>query len=144
MVDLVRAGRTIPSLAAEYGVSYSAIRKWVQDADRAATRNLDGVAPGDQTELQRLRARRASAESRMRDSLRRSSEAMPSRVEPTERRGSKRIWLSEASPSAVSESHESCGSSPSRELLVERSKRRPCAMTRRNLPSIWWTATSRR
>jgi transposase len=62
LVDLVRAGRTIPSLAAEYGVSYSAIRKWVNDADAAALKNLDGVAPGDQTELQRLRERVAELE----------------------------------------------------------------------------------
>ncbi len=62
LVDLVRAGRTIPSLAAEYGVSYSAIRKWVNDADKAASANLDGVAPGDQTEVQRLRARVAELE----------------------------------------------------------------------------------
>lgn len=62
MVELVRAGRKIQSLAAEYGVSYSAIRKWVGDADRAAMANLDGVAPGDQTELQRLRDRVAELE----------------------------------------------------------------------------------
>ena len=62
IVDLVRAGRTISSLAAEYGVSYSAIRKWVNDADAAALKNLDGVAPGDQTELQRLRERVAELE----------------------------------------------------------------------------------
>ena len=62
LVDLVRAGRTIPSLAAVYGVSYSAIRKWVGDADRASMKNLDGVAPGDQTELQRLRSRLAELE----------------------------------------------------------------------------------
>ncbi|MBL0218956.1 MAG: IS3 family transposase [Myxococcales bacterium] len=62
LVDLVRAGRTIVSLANEYGVSYSAIRKWVMDADAAAMRNLDGVAPGDQTELLRLRERVAELE----------------------------------------------------------------------------------
>ena len=62
MVDLVRAGRKIPSLAAEYGVSYSAIRKWVQDADRAAAVHTDGVAPADLSEVQRLRARVAELE----------------------------------------------------------------------------------
>ena len=62
MVQLVQAGRTIPSLAHEYGISYSAIRKWVNDADREAMKNLDGVAPADQTELQRLRARVAELE----------------------------------------------------------------------------------
>ena len=61
MVELVRAGRKIPSLAAEYGISYSAIRKWVMDADRASA-NLDGVAVGDQSEVQRLRARVAELE----------------------------------------------------------------------------------
>jgi transposase len=61
LVDLVRAGRTIPSLAAEYGISYSAIRKWVIDADNASA-NLDGVAPGDHAEVQRLRARVAELE----------------------------------------------------------------------------------
>jgi hypothetical protein len=35
---------------------------WVNDADRAALKNLDGVAVGDQTELQRLRARVAELE----------------------------------------------------------------------------------
>jgi transposase len=62
MVALVRAGRKIASLAAEYGPSYSAIRTWVNDADRADMSNLDGVAPGDQTELLRLRARVAELE----------------------------------------------------------------------------------
>jgi transposase len=62
MVELHRAGRSLSSLVAEYGVSYSAIRKWVGDADRAAMANLDGVAPGDQTELQRLRERVAELE----------------------------------------------------------------------------------
>jgi transposase len=61
IVDLVRAGRTIPSLAAEYGISYSAIRKWVIDADKASA-NLDGIPPGDQAEVQRLRARVAELE----------------------------------------------------------------------------------
>lgn len=62
MVDLVRAGRTIPSLAAEYSVSYSAIRKWVIDADRAAAVHTDGVPAADLSEVQRLRARVAELE----------------------------------------------------------------------------------
>lgn len=62
MVELVRAGRKIPSLAAEYGVHYSTIHNWVKEADAAAMKNLDGVAPGDQTELQRLRERVAELE----------------------------------------------------------------------------------
>ena len=62
IVDLVRAGRTAASLAAEYGVSYSAIRTWVIDADRAAMVHLDGVPPGDVAEVQRLRARVAELE----------------------------------------------------------------------------------
>lgn len=62
MVDLVRAGRTMTSLAAEFGVNYTTISNWVKAADAAATRNLDGVAPGDQTELQRLRERVAELE----------------------------------------------------------------------------------
>src|SRR5262245_52890 len=62
IVDLVRAGRTVASLAAEYGVHYTTISNWVRAADAAARRNLDGVAPGDQTELQRLRERVAELE----------------------------------------------------------------------------------
>lgn len=62
MIDLVRAGRTVLSLQAEFGVHHTTIRKWVNDADKAASRNLDGVAPGDQTELQRLRERVAELE----------------------------------------------------------------------------------
>lgn len=62
IVDLVRAGRTMPSLAAEYGVHYTTICNWVKAADAAAMKNLDGVAPGDQTELQRLRERVAVLE----------------------------------------------------------------------------------
>jgi transposase len=58
MVDLVRAGRTVPSLAAEYGVSYSAISKWVKDADRG----LSSAAPRDESEVQRLRRRVAELE----------------------------------------------------------------------------------
>jgi transposase len=62
LVDLVRAGRTASSLAAEYGVSYSAILTWVKAADAAATRNRPGGARSDQTELQRLRDRVAELE----------------------------------------------------------------------------------
>jgi len=62
MVALYRAGRTIPSLAAEYNVHYTTISNWVRAADTAAKKNLDGVAPGDQTELQRLRQRVAELE----------------------------------------------------------------------------------
>ena len=62
MVDLVRAGRTVPSLAAEYGVHYTTISNWVRAADAASRKNLDGVAPSDQTELQRLRERVAELE----------------------------------------------------------------------------------
>src|SRR5262245_51371868 len=62
MVDLVRAGRTIPSLAAEYRVHYTTIVNWVTAADAAATRNLEAGRPGDQTELRRLRQRVAELE----------------------------------------------------------------------------------
>jgi transposase len=62
MVDLARTGRTVASLSAEYGVHGTTIRNWLKDADAASVRNLDGVAPGDQTELQRLRERVAELE----------------------------------------------------------------------------------
>jgi transposase len=62
MVDLVRAGRTMKSLAAEYGVSYDSIRKWVIDSDRAAAAHTDGIPLADLSELQRLRARVAELE----------------------------------------------------------------------------------
>jgi transposase len=62
IVDLVRAGRTASSLAAEYGVSYSAISNWVKAADAAATKSLHRVPRSDPTELQRLRDRVAELE----------------------------------------------------------------------------------
>jgi transposase len=62
IVDLVRTGRKPASLAAEYGVHYSTILTWVKEADAVAVRNLDGVDPGDQTELVRLRERVAELE----------------------------------------------------------------------------------
>jgi len=62
IVDLVRTGRTASSLAAEYGVSYSAILTWVKAADAAATKSLHRVPRSDPTELQRLRDRVAELE----------------------------------------------------------------------------------
>jgi len=50
------------SLAADYGVSYSAILTWVKAADAAATKSLRRVPRGDPTELQRLRDRVAELE----------------------------------------------------------------------------------
>jgi transposase len=56
MIELVRSGRTPEELARQYEPSAQAIRNWVAEADREASRGSDGVTLEDRAELQRLRA----------------------------------------------------------------------------------------
>ena len=58
MVDLVRAGRRICDLSAEFGVHISSIHDWVNRADIDEGR-VEGVTTDERAELARLRRENA-------------------------------------------------------------------------------------
>ena len=55
IVDLYRAGRSIPSLAREFEPTEMTIRNWIAQADRDAGRRHDGLTSEEREELSRLR-----------------------------------------------------------------------------------------
>ncbi len=55
IVELVRAGRTIASLAREFEPSQNTIRKWTQQAELDAGERDDGLTTDEKAELRRLR-----------------------------------------------------------------------------------------
>jgi transposase len=55
MVELHRAGRSIPSLSREFGPSQWAISRWVKQADRDEGRGDGGLSTSEREELAKLR-----------------------------------------------------------------------------------------
>ena len=55
MVQLVRAGREIPQLSKEFGVSIWSIRNWVRQAARDAGTGDQGLTSVEREELTRLK-----------------------------------------------------------------------------------------
>jgi transposase len=55
MVELYRAGRTAPELAAEFGPTAQSIRTWVAQAQRDAGESKDGLTFSEREELRKLR-----------------------------------------------------------------------------------------
>lgn len=55
MVELYRAGRTAPELAAEFGPTAQSIRTWVEQADRDEGKRQDGLTTSEREELRKLR-----------------------------------------------------------------------------------------
>lgn len=55
MVQLVRAGRAIPELSREFGVSVWSIRNWVKQAARDAGTGDQGLTSLEREELARLK-----------------------------------------------------------------------------------------
>lgn len=55
LIDLVRAGRSISSLAAEYEPTETTIRNWIAQADRDDGRRSDGLTTEERAELNKLR-----------------------------------------------------------------------------------------
>jgi transposase len=55
IVELARAGRTIPQLAREFEASANAIRKWVKQAGLDEGLRSDGLTSDERSELNRLR-----------------------------------------------------------------------------------------
>jgi transposase len=55
VVDLARAGRTLQSLAREFGVTATSIRNWLRQADLDEGRRQDGLTSEEKQELVRLR-----------------------------------------------------------------------------------------
>jgi transposase len=59
VVELVRAGRSLASLAKEFGVTDMSIRNWLRQADLDAGRRTDGLTTEEKQELARLRKENA-------------------------------------------------------------------------------------
>jgi transposase len=59
VVELVRSGRTVRSLAQEFSVTATSIRSWVRQADLDAGHRTDGLTTDDKQELVRLRRENA-------------------------------------------------------------------------------------
>jgi len=59
VVELARSGRTLSSLAKEFGVTDISIRSWVRQADLDAGRRQDGLTTEEKQELARLRKENA-------------------------------------------------------------------------------------
>jgi transposase len=59
VVELARAGRSLASLAKEFGVTDMSIRNWLRQADLDAGRRSDGLTSEEKQELVRLRRENA-------------------------------------------------------------------------------------
>ncbi len=59
IIELARAGRTIASLAKEFGVTDNSIRNWLRQADLDTGRRTDGLTSEEKQELTRLRKENA-------------------------------------------------------------------------------------
>jgi transposase len=59
IVELVRAGRSLASLAKEFGVTDMSIRNWLRQADLDSGRRSDGLTTEEKQELARLRKENA-------------------------------------------------------------------------------------
>lgn len=55
IIELARAGRSIPELAAEFEPSGETIRNWIKQADLDDGLRTDGISSAEQEELRRLR-----------------------------------------------------------------------------------------
>ncbi len=55
ILDLVRAGRTVSSLAREFEPTETTIRNWIAQADRDAGKRSDGLTTEERGELNQLR-----------------------------------------------------------------------------------------
>jgi|SRR5208283_1465699 len=55
ILDLVRAGRTLASLAREFEPTETTIRNWIAQADRDAGIRSDGLTTDERKELNQLR-----------------------------------------------------------------------------------------
>jgi transposase-like protein len=59
VIELARSGRTLSSLAKEFGVTDVTLRSWVRQADLDAGRRTDGLTTEEKQELARLRKENA-------------------------------------------------------------------------------------
>ncbi len=59
IVDLARAGRSLASIAKEFGVTDMSIRNWIRQADLDAGHRTDGLTTEEKQELTRLRKENA-------------------------------------------------------------------------------------
>jgi transposase-like protein len=59
ILELIRAGRTVASLAKEFKVSDQTIRNWARQAELDSGRRTDGLTTEEKQELTRLRKENA-------------------------------------------------------------------------------------
>jgi transposase len=59
LVELARSGRTLSSLAKEFGVTDVTFRSWIRQADLDTGRRTDGLTTEEKQELARLRKENA-------------------------------------------------------------------------------------
>src|SRR3954464_14647656 len=59
MIDLVRSGRSVRSLAREFDVTETSIHSWVRQADLDGGRRKDGLTTEERQELTQLRRENA-------------------------------------------------------------------------------------
>ena len=59
IIELARSGRTLLSLAKEFGVTDTTIRSWLRQADLDTGRRTDGLTTEEKQELTRLRKENA-------------------------------------------------------------------------------------
>lgn len=59
IIELARSGRTLSSLAKEFGVTDNSIRNWLRQADIDTGRRTDGLTSEEKQELARLRKENA-------------------------------------------------------------------------------------
>jgi transposase-like protein len=59
IVELVRSGRTVRSIAREFNVTDTTIRSWARQADLDTGRRSDGLTSDEKLELARLRKENA-------------------------------------------------------------------------------------
>jgi transposase-like protein len=59
IIELARSGRTLSSLAKEFGVTDNSIRNWLRQADLDTGRRTDGLTSEEKQELARLRKENA-------------------------------------------------------------------------------------
>jgi|SRR6478735_3612038 transposase len=55
LVELARSGRSLSSLAKEFGVTDTSIRNWLRQADLDQGRSRDGLTSDEKAELAQLR-----------------------------------------------------------------------------------------
>ena len=101
IVELYRAGRTIPELVREFEPTDKSIREWIAQADREEGLRTDGLTTLERDELQRLR--RENRQLKVEREILAKATAQVQRGRP--RRSHPSLLLREREPGALSRRH---------------------------------------